>query len=153
MGARSMENWEIAAREGVRDRIAAYTHSGDRFLMEAYADCFLDDGVLAIRGQEPLVGRQAIFDYFTNRPATSSSPTATIMRHNITNILFDEVTPELVRVGSYFTVFTNVGLDHMGRYRDEMVPDGDVWRIKHRFVSVDWNAPASLMIAAAEPAS
>ena len=146
MSAQSMENWEIAAREGVRDRIARYTHSGDRFQMELFADCFVEDGVLEMRGQESLLGRQAIFDHFTNRPATGAAPGKRIMRHNITNILFEEVTPELVRVGCYFTVFTNIGLDHMGRYRDEMVPDGDVWRIKHRFVSVDWNSPESLMI-------
>ena len=43
-------------------------------------------------------------------------------------------------MASYFTVFTNVGADHMGRYRDRLVPVGDEWLIAHRFVSTDWHA-------------
>ena len=40
-------------------------------------------------------------------------------------------------------MFTNVGADHMGRYRDRLVPVGDEWLIAHRFVSTDWHAPDS----------
>jgi hypothetical protein len=45
----------------------------------------------------------------------------------------------------YFTVVTQIGLDHFGRYRDTLVPDGDAWLIKHRKVSTDWAAPNSTM--------
>jgi len=141
-----LEPWELSAREGCRDAIARYTHAGDRFQMEAYAGVFTLDGVLEVRGEAPLEGRQAIFDHFTNRPlAEEGGARPTIVRHNISNILFEEVTPDRVVVGCYFTVFTDVGLDHMGRYRDRMVPDGDAWRIQHRFVSVDWHSPGSLI--------
>jgi hypothetical protein len=47
-------------------------------------------------------------------------------------------------VASYFTVFTEIGLDHMGRYRDRLVPVGGRWLIAHRFVSTDWRAPGSI---------
>ena len=63
------------------------------------------------------------------------------MRHNVTNIRFESFTPEEVVVASYFTVFTEIGLDHMGRYRDRMVPVDDRWLIAHRFVSTDWRSP------------
>ena len=139
-----MEPWELSAREHCRNAIARYTHAGDRFQMEPYAGVFTVDGVLEMRGEVPVEGRQAIFDFFTKRPLDSGGGARlVIVRHNVTNVLFEEVTPELVVVGSYFTVFTDVGLDHMGRYRDRMVPDGDTWRIKHRFVSTDWLAPES----------
>lgn len=36
---------------------------------------------------------------------------------------------------------THVGLDHVGRYRDTFVADGNGWLIKHRKVSTDWAAP------------
>ena len=52
-------------------------------------------------------------------------------------------------MASYFTVFTEVGLDHMGRYRDRLVPVGDRWLIAHRFVSTDWRAPDGLFGAGA----
>jgi hypothetical protein len=42
-------------------------------------------------------------------------------------------------------VVTHIGLDHYGRYRDILVPDGDAWLIKHRKVSTDWAAPDSAM--------
>jgi hypothetical protein len=31
-------------------------------------------------------------------------------------------------------VVTHIGLDHIGRYRDTFVPDGNTWLIKHRKV-------------------
>ena len=65
------------------------------------------------------------------------------MRHNVTNIRFESVSPTEATVASYFTVFTEVGPDHLGRYRDRLVPVGDRWLIAHRFVSVDWHAPDS----------
>ena len=66
-----------------------------------------------------------------------------IVRHNVTNIRFESVSPAEATVASYFTVFTEVGPDHLGRYRDRLVPVGDRWLIAHRFVSVDWHAPDS----------
>ena len=68
-----------------------------------------------------------------------------IVRHNVANVLFEEVTRERAKVSSYFTVVTHIGLDHIGRYRDTLVPDGDTWLIKHRKVSTDWVAPNSAM--------
>ena len=68
-----------------------------------------------------------------------------IVRHNVTNIRFTDVRPDEARVACYFTVVTEIGLDHYGRYRDVFVPDGDDWPIRHRFVSTDWSAPDSTM--------
>jgi hypothetical protein len=151
-----MELWEVAARESCRDTLAQYTHAGDRFLLEEFAAAFCEDGVLEIRGSAPLRGRQAIMDRFggataaqqarqTARDRTQSpgSPKR-IVRHNVANIRFESVTPAEATLASYFTVFTEVGLDHMGRYRDRFVPVGDRWLIAHRFVSTDWRAPDSI---------
>ena len=75
----------------------------------------------------------------------SAASVKRIVRHNVTNIRFTEMTPQHARVACYFTVFTEVGLDHYGRYRDLFVPVGDEWLIRHRFVSTDWHAPESTM--------
>jgi hypothetical protein len=64
-----------------------------------------------------------------------------VVRHNVTNVRFEAVSATEATVASYFTVFTEVGLDHMGRYRDRLVPVGERWLIAHRFVSVDWRSP------------
>jgi hypothetical protein len=77
--------------------------------------------------------------------AAEASNVTRIVRHNLTNIRFTQLTPSEARVACYFTVFTEIGLDHYGRYRDVFVPVGDNWLIRHRFVSTDWRAPDSTM--------
>jgi SnoaL-like domain len=151
----SMEPWELAAREACRDTLAQYTHAGDRYLLDEYAGAFTEDGVLEIRGQDPLQGRAAIVDRFGGATAAQQAQqrAATaravgterrIVRHTVSNIRFESISPAEAVVASYFTVFTEIGLDHMGRYRDRLVPVGDRWLIAHRFVSTDWRAPDSV---------
>ncbi len=148
-----MELWELVAREECRDTLAQYNHAGDRFLLEEFAAAFCEDGVLEIRGSEPITGRAAIIERFGGRAtaaeardAAREQPTGAtrrVVRHNVTNIRFESVSPEEAIVSSYFTVFTEVGADHLGRYRDRFVPVGERWLIANRFVSTDWHSPAS----------
>ena len=155
-----MEIWELSAREAIRDAIAQYTHSGDRFLLEDLAAAFSEDGILEVRGSEPVQGRTAIVRRLSGgagstneevRAAAMARGAATgtkrIVRHTITNIRFEAISPDEAQVASYFTVFTEIGLDHLGRYRDRFVPVGDRWLIAHRFVSVDWYAEGSTFTA------
>ncbi len=145
-----MDNWELTAREGIRDSLARYNWSGDAMRLSELAESFCEDGELEVRGSAPVRGRGAIVEFLSGAVA---SPNATaeaasvkrIVRHNVTNIRFTEMTPQQARVACYFTVFTEVGLDHYGRYRDLFVPVGEEWLIRHRFVSTDWHAPESTM--------
>ena len=41
-------------------------------------------------------------------------------------------------VSSYFTVLTQDGLDHFGRYRDSFVHLEGRWFIRHRVVTREW---------------
>jgi SnoaL-like domain len=156
-----MELWELVARERIRDSLALYNWSGDAFRLDHLAGAFCEDGVLEVRGQEPHRGRAAIVAFLggggdggddeSRRAALQAAARASgirrIVRHNVTNIHFREVTPEQALVSSYFTVLTEIGLDHFGRYRDTFVPVDDRWLIEHRFVSTDWRAPDSTMAA------
>jgi hypothetical protein len=147
-----VELWELTAREACRDTLAQYTHSGDRYLLQDFAGTFCEDGVLEIRGAEPLQGRAAIMARFGGAPAAAQAQEEAartreagglrrIVRHNVTNIRFESIQPDQAVVASYFTVITEIGLDHMGRYRDRFVPVGDRWLIAHRFASTDWRSP------------
>ena len=154
-----MELWELTARERIRDALALYNWSGDAFRLDELALAFCEDGELEIRGQEPLRGRAAIVRFLGGgtdahgdearraalRDAAASSGVKRLVRHSLANIRFVEIARDQARVGSYFTVITEIGLDHCGRYRDTFVPVGDEWLIKHRFVSTDWRAPDSTM--------
>ncbi|BBY36906.1 hypothetical protein MMAN_10400 [Mycobacterium mantenii] len=142
-----MEMWELVARERIRDTLASYNWSGDAGRLDGLAATFCVDGILEIRDFEPLRGRSeiaAFLDGVTGKVAAEAA-VKPIVRHNVANVLFTEVTPGQARVDSYFTVVTHIGLDHSGRYRDVLVPEGDSWLIKHRKVSIDWAAPDSAM--------
>ncbi len=159
-----MELWELVARECCRDTLAQYSHAGDRYLLEEFAAAFCEDGVLEIRGQPPLCGRGAIMERFggattalqarqaASKAAADDAGPRRIVRHNVANIRFESVSPSEATVASYFTVFTEVGVDHMGRYRDRLVPVDARWLIAHRFVSVDWHAPDSVFRSGAQAA-
>jgi hypothetical protein len=147
-----MELWELIARERIRDTLARYNWSGDALKLDELAEAFCPDGTLEVRGEEPRRGRAEILAYLGGvspgaRPVPPDVPAGPkrIVRHVLANVRFLELTPERARVGSYFTVVTEVGLDHYGRYRDELVPVGDEWLLAHRFVSTDWRSPDSTM--------
>jgi SnoaL-like domain len=142
-----MEMWELVAREQIRDTLARYNWSGDAGRLDGVAETFCADGVLEIRGVEPLRGRSeivAFLDDVTGNIAINVD-VKPVVRHNVANVLFTTLTPDEAQVSSYFTVVTHIGLDHFGRYRDTLVPDGDAWLIKHRKVSTDWAASDSAM--------
>ncbi len=141
-----MEPWELSARERIRDGLARYTWSGDSGRLDELVLAFCEDGVLEVRGQVPLEGRDAIGVFVGGVADAGAERPGGIVRHNVANVRFLELTPESARVASYFTVFTEIGLDHYGRYRDLFVPVGDEWLIRHRFVSTDWHAPNSTMV-------
>ena len=149
-----MELWQLTARERIRDTLARYNWSGDAGRLDDMAMAFDEDGELQVRGGPAHRGRPTILAFLggTVQDAdaaarSASGPTAPrrIVRHNLTNTRFLELHPTQARVESYFTVLTELGLDHYGRYRDVFVPVGDEWLIQHRFVSTDWRAPSSTM--------
>ncbi|MBB3606175.1 hypothetical protein FHT40_005864 [Mycolicibacterium sp. BK556] len=141
-----MEMWELVARERIRDTLALYNWSGDAGRVDDLAQSFCPDGELEVRGTATVTGRAAIAEFLGGVAATPPEPgVKRIVRHTLTNIRFTELTPERAQVSSYFTVFTEIGLDHYGRYRDVFTPVGDAWLIAHRFVSTDWGAPNSTM--------
>lgn len=146
-----MELWELTARERIRDSLARYSWSGDAFRLDELALAFTTDGELEIRDGESARGRDGIVALLGGgatgtdadrraalRDAASASGIARIVRHSLTNVRFLEIAHDEALVASYFTVFTEHGLDHYGRYRDRFVPIGDEWLIQHRYVSVDW---------------
>jgi hypothetical protein len=150
----AMELWELVARERIRDTLARYNWSGDALRLDELAQSFCENGELELRGSDPVSGRAAIVDLLSGAMAAPDSVARTsgvkrIVRHNVTNVRFTAMAPAEARVSCYFTVVTEIGLDHYGRYRDVFVPvggpEGTDWLIRHRFVSTDWSSPDSAM--------
>jgi 3-phenylpropionate/cinnamic acid dioxygenase small subunit len=147
-----MELWEIAAREQVRDTIARYAHCVDGGRFDELVDLFLPDGVLEVEGEASHSGRDAIRAFVTGvgRDIAASTGVPRI-RHHVGNVLVDVEGSERAAARSYFLAVTDRGLDHWGRYRDELVPTGGRWRFARRRVRTDGAAPGSW--AAGRPGS
>ncbi len=155
----TIEPWELAARESVRDTLASYHFAGDRGLLDELAACFHADGSLEVVGSEPLVGRTAIGDGLgtmlgsrrrsegpgDESTATEAPPAPIRVRHHLATPHFVLVTPTEIRTSSYFSVMTDIGLDHWGRYADVLAPDGDNgrWLLLRRVVTVEGHSPGS----------
>lgn len=117
-----MEMWELVAREQIRDTLARYNWSGDAGRLHGLAEAFCADGVLEIRGFEPLRRRSEIVAFLGGVTRNIAVPidVKPVVRHNVANILFTGLTPDQAHVSSYFAVVTNIGLDHVG-------PTGTPW--------------------------
>jgi SnoaL-like domain len=133
-----VQTWELVAREAIRDTIAAYTDSGDRYRLEDLAATFAGDGVLEIKGSWRATGRAAIVERLS-APAIASRPRPDgfFIRHFVTNIRFVSVEPDSAQTTAYFLVLTPDGPDHWGRYRDSFTRHDDQWLFAHRHVSID----------------
>jgi hypothetical protein len=138
-----VESWELAAREEIRETVAAYAHCADSGRFADFAALFAVDGVLEVRGEAPLRGRAAIRAYIEGvgtqlRDAT----TVPTIRHHVSNVTIDVVSPIEARGASYFLAVTEHGIDHWGRYRDHYVPEGDRWVFAYRSARTDGTTPA-----------
>lgn len=140
---------ELVARERVRDTYARYNHAGDRGRLDELATCFIEDGILELKGRFVAQGRAKIAAALAEASAgvalTASPPPGMhhIMRHYVTNLLFTSVSADNITSDAYFAVFLVDVVDHWGRYRDELVPVGDQWLFARRRVSLDGRRPES----------
>jgi uncharacterized protein (TIGR02246 family) len=140
---------ELAAREAIRDVIARYNHAGDRGRLDELVRCFAEDGVMDLEGLAPLAGRAAIEAHLAGvvRELASRTQRATL-RHHVSSVRIALAEADRAEAWSYFAVFTEIGLDHWGRYSDRFVRAGGEWLIALRKVRVDGAAPGSRMFGA-----
>jgi hypothetical protein len=142
-----MDLWELVAREEIRETLARYHHCGDSGRFTDMAALFAVDGVLEIRGESTVAGRDAIVGYLSgvNRDLVAMSDVP-MLRHYSTNITITVSSPQEATAASAFLVLSETGLDHWGRYRDRLVPADGGWRFAHRLVRTDGYAPGGWAI-------
>jgi ketosteroid isomerase-like protein len=138
-----MQSWELTAREGIRDTVAAYADAGDRLRLEELAALFTEDGVLEVKGRRSAQGRGEIVAMLGGRAQSRANPQAEtekrsfFVRHFVTNLRFVTLEPDRAETTAYFLVLTPEGPDHWGRYRDVLVRRDDRWLFEHRLAAVD----------------
>lgn len=115
------------------------------------AALFASDGVLDVgahggrwEGRDQIAER---LDEVAEQVAQSGSAPGPV-RHHVSSLVIDVLTPTEATASAYFLVLTAIGVDHWGRYRDRMVMGDDgVWRFAERSVRVDGHTPGSLMVS------
>jgi uncharacterized protein (TIGR02246 family) len=146
-----MERTDLLSREAIRDLLGRYTWAGDQGRAAELAALFTTDGVLDVGDHGGRwEGRERIereLTAVTERVAASSSTPGPV-RHHVSSVLIDLDTHAQATVRSYSLVLTDAGVDHWGRYRDQVVETapGGSWQFQERVVRVDGHAPGSRMV-------
>ena len=139
-----METWELIAREQIRDLVAAYAQLADTGRFEALLELFSEDAVLRGGDQPEAHGREGIRAFLAGTASSLREVTAApLIRHHVSNLRIEVLSPERAQGTSYFFVVTDRGPDHWGRYRDEYVRRGDRWLFRYRRARVDGYAASS----------
>lgn len=138
---------EMLAREGIRKTIARYTDAGDNGRYEDLIPCYAEDGVFEIATSR-WTGRVAIEEALrTMRSARDR--TIKLQRHHLGTCHISIDVPDRATAITYFTVISDIGPDHAGRYLDDLVLRDGTWQFAHRNVVVEWRAPNSQFVPAA----
>lgn len=137
---------EAAACEEIRRTLAQYNQAGDRSDARRFADSFAVDG--EIHGTAfDVVGREAIYAWKADQAIFPKEVDGkpTLRMHHVSSTLIEFRDDGTADVQSYFSVVTNIGPDHAGRYTDVFVEEGDRWLIKYRSSVALWRAENSII--------
>jgi uncharacterized protein (TIGR02246 family) len=141
-----VERWELAAREAIRESVASYAHYADSGRFADLAALFAVDGALEVRGEPRLQGREAIRAFLEGVGAQlAGATTVSTIRHHVSNLTIDVVSPTEAHGACYFLAVTEHGVDHWGRYRDTYTPENAErdgrWLFAHRLARTDGTTP------------
>ena len=141
-----MDASEAIACEEIRQLIARYNHAGDRGRLDELVACFSEDGVMELPDLPALRGRAEIRQHLARVMADLAAASArATLRHHVASLLVEPLGADAARARAYFSVFTEIGLDHWGGYRDELCRVQGRWLFAQRTVRVDGAVPGSRM--------
>jgi ketosteroid isomerase-like protein len=142
-----VEQWEIVARESIRDLVARYNANGDSGRFDAVVELFADDAEMEL-DTGSFRGRDEIRAMFTStRDDLAARDLPKQLRHHTSTLQIDVHSETAASSRCYFQVLMAHGLDHWGRYLDEFrVADGR-WRFARRRVVVDGAAAGGWVAA------
>ena len=133
-----MQQWELIARESIRDLAARYNANGDAGRIDQVMALFAEDALLEIAGERTCRGHgeiRAFFDAVVR--GDGGRKKIRVLRHLIATHQIDLVDEGEARGRCYFAVLTEDGLDHWGRYRDRYRCIDGHWLFQERSVTLD----------------
>jgi hypothetical protein len=141
---------EMTARAGIQATVARYTFHADRGDVAALAECFTDDGVLEFVGEWKAEGRDGIVERTSSVTGDTRVREHPLLRHHLASHHVELGGASDAQATTYFTAYTEIGPDHVGRYVDRLSRVSDSWLIARRRVVVDWWSPETLYRGEAE---
>lgn len=129
----------MSAEESIRRVVNAYVLRVDAGRIDDVIALFTPDGVLEIVGQARHEGHAAIRAMFERGVEHLASSEATPrIRHHITSHLIEVDGPTDARSTCYWLAVVGAhGVDHWGRYADQLVVHDGEWRFAHRRIYLD----------------
>lgn len=142
----AMDDWELSAREQIRDLVARYNASGDSGRFDDVMALFWDDAEMETGGPDAPVVKRGIDEIRTiftgaadrwraDRQEQQGPSAPHHVRHNVSTLVIDLDDERHARGYCYFSVIMPHGLDHWGRYFDRYEAREGVWRFARRRVT------------------
>jgi uncharacterized protein (TIGR02246 family) len=125
----------------IDEAVARYNRAFDLEDQDELVSVFTENGVWTSPMFGDKVGRKGIGEFFTEFCADDSREDLTRHgQHWVTNQIFDEVSPERVKMWSNFSFYiataTGPQLTVMGRYHDILVKEDGRWLFEHRIIEI-----------------
>ena len=138
-----MEQWEVEARESIRDLVARYNAKGDSGRFDEMLALFADDAVLetptrTCSGSSEI---RAFLEGVARGTGSSGKSRARFVRHFTSTHQIDLLDQSNARGRAYYCVLTERGLDHWGLYVDEYRRVGERWRFARRRATLEGAIP------------
>jgi len=133
----------VVAEHGIRDTIHRYAHHVDDGRFVDLSELFTHDGEFIIdrfdEQPNPIRGRSAIADYlaWSADQRTRDPLRGPYRRHHVSSVLVNLDSATSARAECYFIAVMAHGVDHWGRYEDDLQFVDDLWRFARRHVRVD----------------
>ncbi|MCV7032341.1 nuclear transport factor 2 family protein [Mycobacterium sherrisii] len=123
---------QLQARENIRSVINRYCMEADRGQLDGVAALFSEDAVYEF-GSRTYLGRSGIREMFveSGRHAAVAAVSGPFL-HSVSTSLV-ELSGSTAQATTYVTVLSGAGIDHWGRYHDDLaIVDGKEWLITRR---------------------
>ncbi|MDY0012584.1 MAG: nuclear transport factor 2 family protein [Rhodocyclaceae bacterium] len=132
-----MELSEMMAHVAIQDTQAHYVKWADGGRPAEFASLFTEDCVYTVVDRV-VHGRAGVEAFLAEMiVAFTAHPTSGRLRHHLSSVVIDLVSPAEARATAYFMAVGPHGPDHWGNYRDRLVKVGERWLFAERRVQID----------------
>ena len=137
-----MDAWEVEARGEIAAVVTAYNALGDRGRFDELLALFADSATMDIGDGSSYEGRAGIERIFTGtRDSVRDGSGPAFLQHHTTPVHVSFEDGDHASGDAYFTVMSDQGIDHWGRYHDTYLRVEGAWCFGSRRVRVDGRTP------------